>query len=324
MYRFQKFARKHKPALATASAIALCLILGTTVSAWQAVRATTAEAQANASEQKANANAAQAQEKAKEATEQRDDVKALNEKLQAANEKLQATQSRLQDTLYAAHMNLAHNAWETGGLSRMLQLLEQYRPKPGATDLRGFEWYYLQRLNHSDLFTLTGHTDSVWSVAFSPDGKRLASASSDKKVKLWDAQSDKELLTLVGHEWISDVTFSPDGKRLASGSNVWDSHSGQQLLTLQRGQWIMAFSPDGKRVAGSGVRNKLTVWDAQTGAELLACQGHTSYIRSVAFSPDGKYLASGARNSVAKIWDAQTGQELHTLTGHIGSVRALS
>src|SRR5436189_3466404 len=133
MYRFQKFAKKHKPALATAAAIAACLILGTTVSAWQAARATTAEAQDNANEKKAVANAATAQEKEQEAIKQRDEVKALADKLAAKEEQLQRT-------LYAAHINLAHNAWEAGGSSE--ELLLQHRPKAGETDLRGFEWHY--------------------------------------------------------------------------------------------------------------------------------------------------------------------------------------
>src|SRR3954447_25090987 len=125
MYKFHKFARKHRAALATAVAIAASLILGTTASAWQAVRATTAEAQANV-------NATQAQEKAQEATAQRDQVRALND--------------RLQHTLYAAHMNLAQRTWEEGNIQRVQELLEEHRPKAGESDLRGFEWYYLDRL----------------------------------------------------------------------------------------------------------------------------------------------------------------------------------
>src|SRR5438067_1137012 len=117
MYRFQKFARKHRPALVTAAAIAACLILGTTVSAWQAVRATTAEAQANA-------NATQAQEKAQEANTQRDEAQKQRDEVRALNDKLQRT-------LYAAHMNLAKSAWDTGNLERMIDLLDEHRPKPG-------------------------------------------------------------------------------------------------------------------------------------------------------------------------------------------------
>ena len=149
MYKFHKFARKHRAALATAVAIAASLILGTTASAWQAVRATTAEAQANA-------NATQAQEKAQEATTQRDEAQKQRDEVQALNEKLAAKEQQLQRTLYAAHMNLAQHAWEAGGIERVRELLEQHRPKPGETDLRGFEWYYLYRLCHAELLTLKG------------------------------------------------------------------------------------------------------------------------------------------------------------------------
>src|SRR5436190_1032933 len=171
MYRFQKFARKHKPALATATAIAACLILGTTVSAWQAARATQAEAQANVNEAQAKeAAAAEAQQRQRaeaneqKATAQRDEVKELNDQLRR--------------TLYASNMNLAKTAWDQSAVSRVQSLLEQHRPKPGEPDLRGFEWHYLHRLCHPDApLTLNLRRHGLLSLTYSPDGKRLVSST---------------------------------------------------------------------------------------------------------------------------------------------------
>jgi eukaryotic-like serine/threonine-protein kinase len=314
MYRFQKFARKHKPALATAAAIALCLLLGTTVSAWQAARATQAETQANANEQKAVANAVTAQEKEQEAIKQRDEVKALADKLVAKDQQLQRT-------LYAAHMNLAHNAFEAGAPGRLRELLAQHRPQPGEPDLRGFEWHYLNRLFPADLLVLK-HPSRAISVAYSPDGKRLATTSlgtgdgTGPTLTVWDAQAGAKLFSHTGIHGQSTVTFSPDGKRVASNGKIWDAETGQELLSLSRRNPFsrMAFSPDGKRVAtGSLGDGQIAIWDAQTGERLLPLEGSSSQIRGMAFSPDGKRLACASAGKTVKLWDAESGQLLQTL-----------
>ena len=177
--------------------------------------------------------------------------------------------------------------------------------------------------------TLRGHTAGLYRLAFSPDGKRLATASIDKTAKVWDAVTGKELLTLRGHTMdVTGVAFSPDGTRLATSSydktaKVWDAATGKERLTLCcHKHYVMgiAFSPDGTRLATASMDKTAKVWDAATGKELLTLIGHTGGVGSIVFTSEGKRLATSSwfdePERTAKVWAADTGKLLLTLTGH--------
>ena len=181
--------------------------------------------------------------------------------------------------------------------------------------------------------TLSGHSSDVLTVAWSPDGKRLATGSLDDTAKVWDAESGKELLTLRSHTGaVISVAWSPDGKRLATASadktaKLWDAKTGKEVLALSghiNGVWSVAWSPDGKRLATASADKTAKLWDAETGKEVLTLRGHISSVWSVAWSPDGRRLATGSDDTAAKVWEAETGKELLTLRGHSNPVASVT
>jgi WD40 repeat protein len=169
---------------------------------------------------------------------------------------------------------------------------------------------------------LRGHNEGVLRIAWSPDGRRLATASSDRTARIWDTASGNELVMLRGHDdWVLWVAWSPDGRRLATASSdrtvrIWDADSGNELAVLHgHDDWVrgVAWSLDGRRLASASGDRTARIWDASNGNELAVLNGHDDTVRAVAWSPDRQHLATASHDNTAKIWDANNGGQLVTL-----------
>jgi WD40 repeat protein len=188
------------------------------------------------------------------------------------------------------------------------------------------------------IHTLVGHKSSIDTLAYSADGKWLATASLDKTVIIWDAKTGQELKTLIGHKGpVYPVAFSPVGQRVLSGDAtgvaiLWDAESGKELQVLSghsKAVQAVAFSKDNKILATASWDKTVKLWNADTGKEIATLKGHTNAVLNVMFSPDGRTLASSGgqwgdrtkgdvvtTSTEVILWDVVTGTAITTLRGH--------
>lgn len=179
--------------------------------------------------------------------------------------------------------------------------------------------------------TYRGHSSWVQSVAWSLDGKRIASGGGDLTVQIWDTTSGTHTLTYHGHSsWVHSAVWSLDGKHIASGGDytvqIWDATTGTRVLTYNgHSSWVqsVAWSPNGKYIVSGSDDHTVQVWVAMTGGQVFTYSGHpggSSGVKSVAWSPDGKYITSGGADNIIQVCDATTGGQILTYRGHSSGV----
>jgi WD40 repeat protein len=180
----------------------------------------------------------------------------------------------------------------------------------------------------------------TWVLAWSPDGKHLASGNDEKTVQVWRLEDEvarmKHILTYRGHtNWVNAVAWSPDGRYLASGSDdktvqVWCVEEADLPEVVQvyceHSHWVnaLAWSPDGKYIASAGYDTTVRVWDVTTSETVLIYRGHDYGVNALAWSPDGQYIASAGNDTTVQVWDVITGMRVLTYHGHCLAVSALA
>jgi WD40 repeat protein/serine/threonine protein kinase len=298
LYRFRKLVRRNRLAFVAASAVTAALVIGLGVSTWMFAR-----------ERKAHQRTVLAEG---EQSRLRQVAEVAGAKETQMRQLAEARAIAARRDAYASGLIAANFALKDGNLGLVRALLAQHQPQSGQEDLRGFEWRYLWGRSRGDqIRTLTGHSDYVNSVAYSPDGTILASGSSDHTVKLWNPNTGELIATCAGHAGaVTSVAFAPSGKLFVSAGTdrlvqLRDVQTHQIVLTIKDhtscaaiSDRFLALTNGGDRLDNNG--GTVELWNYATSqlAATLPASGNRA-----AFSPDGRTLATANGQGMIRLWN---------------------
>ncbi|HEV3435992.1 MAG TPA: protein kinase, partial [Gemmata sp.] len=328
MERAWKWVKRNPRVTGATATVVLALVVGATVCYLKYREAETARR----AEAQRVSERDEAIERGDEALRERD--KALNQANAAIGKRDEAIHratnhgNELKYQLGVSNIVLAVTAYHNRDVKMAAECLDHV-----PTEQRGWEWHYLKQQTCGGIFTLYGHTASVLSVSFSPDGTRIVTGSNDNTTRVWDARTGTPLIDLKEPTaGIASASFSPDGTKIVTGTvgntaRVWDARTGTSLIELKGhtgAVYAASFSADGTRIVTGSNDSTARVWDARTGIPLIELKGHTNAVFAASFSPDSTRIVTGSWDSKARVWDVRTGTPLIDLKEQTGGVNSVS